>query len=656
MRQHVSIDNEDEWNVIRSERGLNKMTLNQRPRRVDGSITVFLSLVLTCICALMGGLFESARTAGSGWYMQMALNSSLDSLMSKYHRDVWEQYRLFMLEYEDEAGLAEEMRPYLESYFIDAPFYPIEDRELTVSKPVSVTDEGGRYFEKEILDYMKFGIWNMEKEPSVLQELAEGIKEAESLSAIAEEYQANGRLLLKLEQVVEKIGESLERQQKYLEEGDRQLRNGNGRAFIRTAEKLKRELERIPGLVREYEEKADLLKAEVETANKRAEERRGDLQPHTWDLINGEMDSYRSYTDSEGSRRKEVKQTEGIAGENIEVIEEAIKMAEEIQEYIDSWESDDEDDELDEKRLWKRVLTVTGRFKTDTRFGKSGIKDKKKMNVLETLSRLAGSDMLSVVTPKDKKISSDKTDTSQFPSVTELAGHSGDNTGAGGNIVNTALIHEYAACFYTNFLSEEDRSMKYEQEYLIVGSGSDRENLKGTVNRLIAVREAMNLLYLLGDSGKRQEAEALALAITGASGIAPIVMVTTYFILTVWALAESIEDVKALLRGESVPFVKQEKDWKVSLSGLVESGTSYFSGLETSGGDENGFDYQSYLKLLFLLIERKEKDYRMMDMIQKNIRVIQSDFLVRKCAYRLEAEYRGRGTLIPVKKQVIKAY
>ena len=31
---------------------------------------------------------------------------------------------------------------------------------------------------------------------------------------------------------------------------------------------------------------------------------------------------------------------------------------------------------------------------------------------------------------------------------------------------------------YTNFLSEEERHVKYEQEYLLSGSASDRENLK----------------------------------------------------------------------------------------------------------------------------------------------------------------------------------
>ena len=76
---------------------------------VCGGITVFLSLILTCICALMGGLFESARAAGSGWYMQMALNSSLDSLMSCYHREIWDKYRIFVLECADKERLAAEI-------------------------------------------------------------------------------------------------------------------------------------------------------------------------------------------------------------------------------------------------------------------------------------------------------------------------------------------------------------------------------------------------------------------------------------------------------------------------------------------------------------------------------------------------------------------
>lgn len=102
--------------MIRAERHI------ETEKEVCGEITVFLSLILTCICALMGGLFESARAAGSGWYMQMALNSSLDSLMSCYHREIWDKYRIFVLECADKERLAAEMEPQMETYLAAAPF------------------------------------------------------------------------------------------------------------------------------------------------------------------------------------------------------------------------------------------------------------------------------------------------------------------------------------------------------------------------------------------------------------------------------------------------------------------------------------------------------------------------------------------------------
>lgn len=52
---------------------------------------------------LMGALLESARIAADGWYLRTALYSSMDSLMSQYHKEVWEKYHLFLLEYEDEG-------------------------------------------------------------------------------------------------------------------------------------------------------------------------------------------------------------------------------------------------------------------------------------------------------------------------------------------------------------------------------------------------------------------------------------------------------------------------------------------------------------------------------------------------------------------------
>lgn len=200
-------------------------------------------------------------------------------------------------------------------------------------------------------------------------------------------------------------------------------------------------------------------------------------------------------------------------------------------------------------------------------------------------------------------------------------GTAGDVWTAG---LERALLDAYAAHFFTRFGQEKTGSVHYEQEYLLQGNASERENLKRTVNELLAVREAVNLAALYADSEKRSEAEALALAITGLAGITPITAAASFFIMTVWAFAESVADVKVLLSGGKIPFFKQPGEWQISLSALTEKGASIF--LETgtdpslkNGTDDRGLDYQDWLKLFFLIQGKSRFCYRMMDMIQNRI-------------------------------------
>ncbi len=635
--------------------------MNSEPdRSINGSITVFLSLILTCICALMGGLFESARVAGSGWYMQMALNSSIDSLMSCYHREIWDQYRIFVLECSDKKRLADEMNPQMVKYLEAAPFYSLNDGKVQIESMEAITGLNGDFFAAEVVDYMKTGVWALQ-DVSGLPDTAKQIKEAKSVHKIAEGYQENGRKMFRLEEAIEAIGTCLKRQEEYLDNMEDAAKDADGRDFFKAADNLKKELKRIPDLVAEYEKQADRLAKELETSEKGAYEVKSDLEETNWDMIQKEMDGYRSYLDTDGARRNEIKNTENIARDNETVVDEAIRKGEEIQKYIDEWEADDEDDELDEEALWSKVLPVTARFKRDTRFKNPSIKDKKKMNVLETVSRLSGKDMLSICVPDGIDISNSKISNSTFPSV--LYGD-GKNDGSGSaNILavglEKALLDEYAAHFFTRFGQEANGNVHYEQEYLLQGKTSDRENLKQTVNELLAVREAMNLASLYADSQKRSEAEALALAITGITGLAPITTAATFFIMTVWAFAESVADVRTLLSGGKIPLFKQPGEWKISLSALTESGTSIFKNgeghMQFENGD-SGIDYQDWLKLLFLVREKGRFCYRMMDMIQNHISEKEPGFRMDQCQYGVCATYEAQGSLIKLKRTSRKEY
>ena len=698
----------------RRRKGVSPADRMYRFRSLDGGITIFLSLTLTCICALLGGLFESARLAGCGWYTQMALNSSLDSLMSCYHREAWERYRLFLLEYDTEEQMAEEIAAYLSAYQEEAPFYRLENAALTASVSVRITDGDGAYLEEEILDYMRFGIWEMEQDPAALSELADGFREAEGFQEIAAGYQENGRKVLGLEKALDRVGECLKKQNEYLRDSREALSECSGGRFFRVTEKLEKELKRIPALVEDYEEEADRLSAELDASEAAARQQKKVLKAGTWGLAVNMMDQYRSYIDQEGSRRQEVRGVMALAEENLRIVEAAVREAKEVQEYIDAWEdgdddsgeggsgsddsgdndsgrsSDDSEDELDEEALWQQVLDVLDGFREDTRFQKSGIQDKKKMNVLESISRLAGTDLLEICVPDGVSVSGAWLEMTELPSIDAGIAQETMEIRIGNEIslsglLERALLAEYTAGYFASFTGADsmeesageqfsEKGFGYEQEYILYGAASDRENLKAVVNRLIAVREAVNLLVILSDAKLRGEAEALALAVTGGAGLSPLTGVATFFIMTVWAFAESVEDVKVLLAGGELPFIKIASQWKVSLSGLAETGTEVWKNDGMAAGDgpfgtaagsgnlvseekgKAGLNYQDWLKLFSLLQDSKTAGYRRMDIIQSNLRRKQSDFLMKKCAYRVEAQYTGEGPLVPIRRNASQEY
>ena len=629
---------------------------------LEGGITVFLSLILTCICALLGGLFESARLAGCGWYLQMSLDSAVDSLLGGYNREAWERYRLFLLEYDTEEQLAEEAEDYLSDYLEETPYYPLKNRQLSVTVPVRITDQNGYFFEEEILDYMKYGVWGMERETEKLPELLEGIQEAEHFLEIAECYQENGRKVLGLEKSLDQLGSCLKRQSEELGKGKKAVRQCNGYAFRQSASRLEQELKRVPSLVESYEKEAEKLKEELNASETLAQSHKENLKAGTWGLAVEEMDLYRSYIDEEGSRRREVREVAAQAERNRKVVEAAIQKAEEIQEYLDSRDEDDDEDEQEEERLWGRVLTVLEGFREDRRFQNTGIRDKKKMNVLERISRMVGTDLLELCVPDGCRISPNRLDMTDLPSTevhsTETEAVTTFAVGEGiRDLACRVLVTEYAAHYFFLFQPYTAAgSFQYEQEYILNGQDCDRENLKRTVNRLLAVREAINLLTILGDSGLRREAELMAITITGASGLSPLTGIVTFFIMTVWAFAESVEELRSLLDQGAVPFLKHAAQWRVSLTGLTEQGTGIFGSTFSEEEGENGLHYQDWLKLFFLIQDKAAVRYRMMDLVQENLRQKQPGFLMKQCAFRLEAEVKGEGPLIPIRRFTQQEY
>ena len=60
-------------------------------KALSGSITVYLALSFVLIAALILTIVESARTVSQRLYVQVALDASMESLFSQYHRPLWDQ-------------------------------------------------------------------------------------------------------------------------------------------------------------------------------------------------------------------------------------------------------------------------------------------------------------------------------------------------------------------------------------------------------------------------------------------------------------------------------------------------------------------------------------------------------------------------------------
>ena len=211
---------------------------------------------------------------------------------------------------------------------------------------------------------------------------------------------------------------------------------------------------------------------------------------------------------------------------------------------------------------------------------------------------------------------------------------------------------EYGVRYFPHFQKKMENGDIYEMEYVLYGKKTDKENLEASVLRLVTVRQGLNLIHILSDGQKRQEAEALAASITGGMGLLPLTAVVTFFVMGMWALAEAFVDVRCLLNGGKVPLVKAVSDWQLSLEGVLKIGAEgklpdlgeniTVWGNETAdesrSGSKKGLDLTGYLRMFLFVSYGSEPLFRMMDMMQMNIRKEQPDFLLEKCVCMVDAE------------------
>lgn len=165
----------------------------------------------------------------------------------------------------------------------------------------------------------------------------------------------------------------------------------------------------------------------------------------------------------------------------------------------------------------------------------------------------------------------------------------------------------------------ENTCMNYELEYLIGGEESDARNLEMVLKKICGVRFAVNYAYLLTDQEKQVEAETLAGTLCMLLTIPGVIPVVKQGLLLAWAYGEGMMDTRALIEGESVPFIKTKENWKLSLEKLMRLEQEGLPKTTKEEGEKRSFDYQTYLQMLLLARDREELSMRALNLVEKNI-------------------------------------
>ncbi len=242
-------------------------------------------------------------------------------------------------------------------------------------------------------------------------------------------------------------------------------------------------------------------------------------------------------------------------------------------------------------------------------------------NPLEVIDSLMEDGILSIALPEGFEVS-DQALTVEFgervSGRTLNTGNATDVSDA--SVVEQILLEQYLIETFQSAIVDQGREgLKYEMEYILCGKDSDRANLESTLLRILALREVENLIAIHSDAKKIAEADSYALAITTATATPILYEAVKYGIIAVWALIESVLDLRTLLSGGRIAIVKTPVEWTSELLNF----SSYLGAGKKAKESEIGLAYNDYLRILMLFESKSNLAYRAMDICEIEIRGVE---------------------------------
>lgn len=604
--------------------------------RRKGSISIFFSLVFVMVAALILTITESARSFSQRFYMQLAADSAMESLFSQYHRPLWERYRILGLEYRDDGDLIDEFYNFILPYLECEDLFPValSPEEIYFSEETKLS--GGTAMEEEILEYMKYGIAGSflhfagkeYGEDAIPQELTEVFKRSEEggpTDRLQRDYQLDSKDLERMEKVLLDISKACQEEKRLHDAAGAALSRENADAFHRESEKLRKQLEKHKALVKKFQEAVGILEEKVQALRDRFEKEKGELGEEASEIINAEISEYESYVSEKGKLRAEIESMTEKAESLILLAENMELEVEEFEEWVsEAWDNLDEDEDEDEiydaiQEFYEEAEADWSGFSMITYRSEVSELNQEVKHSLDQIRVLSEGKLLDIVLPGGAVVPSKESVFRENPLL---------HPGSDANLLEIALLGEYSLRqFNTYHYRNQEKhlpnsgSRQLEVEYLLSGEESDYENLTKVVERLLFLRELMNLTFLYKTPEMRESARSFVGAILCVTGNPLLISVLTFFVLGVWAYGQALVDVRTLLSDGRVPVMHSRESFSLSLEGLLRMGQG--KAWESNSESTHGLSYKDYLRTFLFgdgLKSQERINLRMQNAMERNLR------------------------------------
>ena len=367
----------------------------------SGSVTIFVCLIFICISALICGLLESARTSGARLYLQTAGDSAIDSLFSRYHRELWDNYKILALESESDENISELMLSYMQPYIENSGMYRIQNPQIKLNKKISLSDNGGMYLEQEIIDYMSLGVFESVFDGSP-DDLWKDIEDAMSMEKITTDYGLGSKEAVEVEKALKRLSENIEKQEEIRSKMKSAVSAQNISEIKKLCKDLKSTLKKVPDLIKKYEKKADRMSEKIREIENKNADNISKLSESNREYIDGEISKFKEYVDKDSERRIEISALAGLSESMISEVEELESDIESLQEMMEA--EDDEEQDYDIGEAWNNLGSGIDALTVMRLNFKYGIADEEKEEKLKQVKELISDGIFSLVIPENREI------------------------------------------------------------------------------------------------------------------------------------------------------------------------------------------------------------------------------------------------------------